>query len=137
MLDFIKKHEGCKLKAYKDTEGVWTIGFGNIYINGRRVISSDRITQSQADLMLKEHCEKYVYPILGHFLWLNDNQKRALASLIYNCGDLKRKCPSLWKALETKDYKQIYKQWDYGLKNGLFTRRSEELALFFKYPYKV
>lgn len=28
-LELIKKFEGCRLAAYKDSSGVWTIGYGH------------------------------------------------------------------------------------------------------------
>lgn len=29
-INFITSEEGCRLKAYKDQVGVWTIGYGHI-----------------------------------------------------------------------------------------------------------
>ncbi len=29
-ISLIKNYEGCKLEAYQDSVGVWTIGFGHI-----------------------------------------------------------------------------------------------------------
>jgi hypothetical protein len=49
--------EGCKLEAYPDPETrgePWTIGWGNTRIDGRPVRRGDRITQAQADELLRE-----------------------------------------------------------------------------------
>lgn len=50
-LDLIRSHEGCRLKAYVDTEGKWTIGWGRC-VPGIR--SGDTCTQEQADAWLDE-----------------------------------------------------------------------------------
>lgn len=48
--DFIRKWEGCKLTAYQDVKGIWTIGYGNtMYPNGISVKKGDTITQAEAD----------------------------------------------------------------------------------------
>lgn len=49
----IKHFEECRLQAYKDAVGIWTIGYGNTYYeNGMRVKQGDVITQAQADKLL-------------------------------------------------------------------------------------
>ena len=49
----IKEFEGCKLQAYQDAAGVWTIGYGHTY----NVRQGDRISQWYADDMLREDLE--------------------------------------------------------------------------------
>ncbi|MGL4675515.1 MAG: lysozyme, partial [Wohlfahrtiimonas sp.] len=44
-IELIKEFEGCKLKAYQDSVGVWTIGYGHT----KNVRKGDVITQTQAD----------------------------------------------------------------------------------------
>ena len=48
----IKKFEGCKLTAYQDSIGVWTIGYGHT----AGVTKGQVITQAQADTYLKSDC---------------------------------------------------------------------------------
>jgi len=48
-LSLIKFHEGCRLVAYKDTRGIWTIGYGH---TGPEVIEGLVWTQEQADAAL-------------------------------------------------------------------------------------
>jgi lysozyme len=50
-LDLIKAHEGCRLTAYADTEGKWTIGWGRCVPGIKR---GDTCTQEQADAWLEE-----------------------------------------------------------------------------------
>lgn len=42
----INKSEGCKLKAYRDIKGVWTIGWGQ---TGEGIKEGVEWTQEQAD----------------------------------------------------------------------------------------
>ena len=47
-LDLIKQCEGCRLEAYQDVAGIWTIGYGHI----RGVTPGMQLTQQQADQAL-------------------------------------------------------------------------------------
>ena len=51
----IKEYEGCKLKAYKCSAGVWTIGYGHT----RGVKAGDVITQAQADAFFLEDIKAF------------------------------------------------------------------------------
>ena len=129
----IKKYEGCKLTAYKCPAGVWTIGYGiTVYPNGQNVKKGDRITQSEAESLLVWYIKDKIKLPAG----LNKNQQEALTSLIYNIGQGAFDRSALKKAIIAKDWKAVYKNWDWvtaGGKflNGLAKRRAEELLLFF------
>jgi lysozyme len=133
MYDLIKKYEGCKLKAYLCPAGVWTIGWGStIYPNGQPVKSGDKITQTEADSLLDWYVKNKIKIPTG----LSKNQKEALQSLIYNIGQGAFDKSSLKKAVIAKDWKAVYKNWDWvtaggQFLNGLAKRRAEELLLFF------
>lgn len=47
--ELIKKWEGCRLSAYQDGGGVWTIGYGH---TGKDVHAGLVISQQQADALL-------------------------------------------------------------------------------------
>ena len=55
LIEKLKKMEGCKLTAYQDTAGVWTIGYGHT----AGVKRGDRCTQYQAEQFLKEDLAKF------------------------------------------------------------------------------
>lgn len=83
-LNLIKSFEGCRLQAYQDSGGVWTIGYG--HTNG--VLPGQTITQQQAEEFLKQdlkNAEKYVgqYDHIYHF---KQYQFDALVSFTYNAG---------------------------------------------------
>ena len=83
-LQLIKKFEGCKLKAYKDIGGVYTIGYGHT----KNVKKGMTITQKQADVFLKEDCNKFVDHINKYMDTYNFNQNQfdALVSFAFNIG---------------------------------------------------
>lgn len=133
MYDLIKKYEGCRLTAYKCPAGFWTIGWGSTtYKDGKAVKRFDTITQEEADDLLDWYVKNKIRLPNG----LNENQKQALQSLIYNIGQGAFDRSSLKKAIEAKDWKAVYKNWDWVVGGGLFLkglakRRAEELMLFF------
>ena len=77
----IKKHEGCRLKPYLDTEDKWTIGFG-------RNLSDNGISQYEAELMLVSDIED-VYRDLSCFKWISDlnpAREAVIVDMVYNLG---------------------------------------------------
>ena len=133
MYDLIKKYEGLRLTAYKCPAGVWTIGYGiTIYPNGQPVKSGDRVTKTEAEALLTWYIKDKIKIPSG----LTKNQQEALTSLIYNIGQGAFDCSSLKKAIIEKDWKAVYKNWDWVTAGGKFMkglakRRAEELLLFF------
>lgn len=90
-LALIQKWEGCRLQAYKPvpTEKYWTIGWGHY---GPDVKQGDVITQQEADEMLVRDCQRFAdavdnptyVPLTAQ---LNANQRDALISFAFNCGE--------------------------------------------------
>lgn len=83
-VQFISSFEGCRLKAYQDPTGTWTIGYGHT----AGVTPGQSITMQQALLYLAQDLankEKYVnkYNNVYHF---TQDQFDALVSFTYNCG---------------------------------------------------
>lgn len=59
--DLIKRFEGCRLEAYQDSVGVWTIGWGTTrYPDGSPVSPGDKITQAEADYYLEYEVLDYL-----------------------------------------------------------------------------
>lgn len=86
-INLVANAEGCRLVAYQDGGGVWTIGFGNTYyMDGSKVKNGDKITQSQANEMLGEIIKGYYITAKKVSNDLNDNQIAALTSFCYNIG---------------------------------------------------
>ena len=82
MYELIKHFEGYEEKAYQDTAGVWTIGYGHT----KNVKPNDMVTLEQADKFLLEDlkdAEERVKKALPDMLFL-PHEFEALVSLAYN-----------------------------------------------------
>lgn len=137
-LALIKYFEGLRLKAYVCAGGLWTVGYGSTFIEGRRVKLDDVITESEAEKALQEHLEYEIYPVLVALVHvpLTQNQFDALCSFIYNLGKGAFESSTLLRKLNRHDYTgaaREFKRWVYagGKKlEGLIRRRSAEEHLF-------
>lgn len=81
LLQAIKRFEGCRLSAYADASGVWTIGYGHTL----GVKKGDRITQYQAEQFLKEDLVRFEKAADGCRL-KTQGQFDAVVDFCYNCG---------------------------------------------------
>lgn len=85
-IDMIAQFEGCRLEAYQDVVGVWTIGYGD---TGPSVYRGVTITQEEADRRLQERVTNEfgagVERAVGDAP-MTDNQYGAMVSLAYNIG---------------------------------------------------
>lgn len=139
MISIIQKYEGCKLQAYRCPAGKWTIGWGNTsYPDGSPVKPNDIITKEYADALLLDYVMKNIYPVFQKIPYdLTLDQRRAVASLVYNIGTSSFLRSKLYKAICEKDLETIVKNWDWikasgKVLKGLVKRRTEELYLFCK-----
>lgn len=85
-IDLIKKFEGCKLQAYRDSAGVLTIGYGHT----RNVILGQKITEERAlqylkDDLVKAQSEVNKYETKYHW---NQNEYDSMVSFVFNIGSL-------------------------------------------------
>src|ERR1044072_4619759 len=88
-LALIKEFESCKLRAYQDSVGVWTIGWGiTQYENGVEVKQGDQITLARANELLawEVNLKSDGVSTLTNNQKLTSNQFSALVSFAYNVG---------------------------------------------------
>lgn len=87
-LNFIKQHEGLRLKSYLDTAGIWTIGYGTrFYPNGTAVKKGETITLQQAEEYLANDVEWRKSQLIGSVKpQLSDKRWTAIISISYNIG---------------------------------------------------
>lgn len=130
-LALIKQFEGCRLTAYQDSVGVWTIGYG--HTSG--VKSGQVITQAQADTYLRSDCataEKAVNSYDSKYHW-SQNQFDALVSFTFNCGsgNLKTLLNSGKRTIvEISSKITAYNKAGGKVLQGLVNRRAAEKTLF-------
>lgn len=134
-IDLIKKFEGCRLKAYRCSAGVPTIGYGNTYYeDGSKVKIGDVITQERAESLLKELVKKYYHQHTN----ITQNQFNAITSFCYNVGNGNYNKSTLKKKLlanpNDPSIRNEFMKWNKaGGKEllGLTRRRKAEADLYF------
>lgn len=134
-IDLIKQFEGCRLDAYQDPAGIWTIGYGHTH----GVNYGQSITQAEADKYLLED----ITEALGHVstlvtVPLSENQRAALTSFVFNLGAANLQKSTLLRQLNEGNYECVpveLLRWVHaGGKRlqGLVNRRQAEGDLFLK-----
>ena len=132
-LALIKKFEGCELKAYQCSAGVWTIGYGHT----KDVVEGMEITQEQAEQMLVDELHEYESYVNEYVtVALSQNQFDALVSWVYNLGPANLSASTMLKVLNSGEYEDVpaqMKRWNKAggkVLEGLIRRREAEACLF-------
>lgn len=89
LVNFIKRHEGLRLRAYKPLPtDRWTIGYGTTFIDGEPVTENLVITESDAFDLLRRDIETFAERISKPGIPGNvaNHQFDAVVSLVYNIG---------------------------------------------------
>ena len=134
----IKEFEGCKLTAYQDSVGVWTIGYGWTQpVDGKPIRAGMTIKQETAERLLKTGMVSYESDVSRLVkVGLTQGQFDALVSFTYNLGARSLSTSTLLRKLNAGDYAgaadEILRWNKAGGKvlNGLTRRREAERALF-------
>lgn len=128
-LDLIKSFEGCRLEAYKDPVGIWTIGYGHT----KGVRKGQKITSAQATEFLRQDCataEKNVSKFDNIYHW-NQNQFDALVSFAYNIGSINGLTANGTRSIQQISNKiTAYNKAGGKVLAGLRRRRAAEKKLF-------
>ena len=131
--EILKYFEGCRLEAYQDSVGVWTIGYGHT----KGVLEGMTITQEGAEQLLQTELEEYEGYIEKYVtVPLTQNQFDALVCWVYNLGPTNFKNSTLLKELNAGNYNaagQEITRWNKAggkVLAGLVKRREAEAQLF-------
>lgn len=134
----IKQFEGCKLTAYQDSVGVWTIGYGWTQpVDGKPIRAGMTINQETAERLLKTGLVSYESDVSRLVkVGLTQGQFDALVSFTYNLGARSLSTSTLLRKLNGGDYAGAadeFLRWNKAggkVLNGLTRRREAERALF-------
>lgn len=134
----IKEFEGCKLTAYQDSVGVWTIGYGWTQpVDGKPIRAGMTIKQETAERLLKTGLVSYESDVSRLVkVILTQGQFDALVSFTYNLGARSLSTSTLLRKLNSGDYAGAadeFLRWNKAggkVLNGLTRRREAERALF-------
>lgn len=134
VIDKLKQWEGCRLVAYRDSGGVWTIGYGH---TGLDVYSGMKISQERADRLLASDLLRFERAVNEAVkVALSDNQYGALVSFAFNVGVDAFKKSTLLRKLNRGEYSAVpgeLARWNKaGGKTlaGLVNRRAAEAGLW-------
>lgn len=131
--NLIKSFEQCRLVSYKDSGGIWTIGWGHT----KGVHEGLTCTQEQADAWFEEDAQGAIHDVdVLVKVVVSQNQIDALVSFQYNTGGLHGSTLlSLLNAGNRAMAAEQFLRWDHvGGKQvaGLTTRRKAERSLFLR-----
>lgn len=138
-LELIKKWEGFKSSAYKDSVGVWTIGYGTTVNAGVGIEPKPgmTITEKQALGYLDAAVTRFANNVtMALSKPANGNEFGAMVSLAYNIGPTAFRRSSVLRFFNSGNKKEAadaFLLWNKaGVKvlKGLTNRRKEERALF-------
>jgi lysozyme len=133
-VELITFFEGCKLKAYQDSVGIWTIGVGH---TGPDVCRGETVTQDEADELLHGdllHAEDAVNRLVK--VPIGQNEFDALVSFTFNLGEGNLKSSTLLRLLNQMRYQEAadqFPRWNKAggvVLAGLTKRREAEKRLF-------
>lgn len=133
-LNLIKDFEGLEIKAYKDSVGVLTIGYGS---TGNHVKLGMTITKEQAEELLKQDVSRFERGVNDLVkVTLTQNQFDSLVSFSFNLGLGNLKSSTLLRKLNASDYSGAaneFLRWNRAgnkVLNGLTRRRQAEKDMF-------
>lgn len=137
-IDFIKSHEALRLKAYQDSKGVWTIGWGHT----KNVHPGDVITREQAERFIRDDFAWVERTLNADLVTGRDkplvtqNEFDALCSLVFNIGSQAYLESTVRRKIKQGDKMaaaRAFKMWVYSehkFVQGLANRRADEVRLF-------
>jgi lysozyme len=103
--DLIRKYEGCRLTAYRDSLGLWTCGWGHL-LDQSVDWPGYTITQDQADTWLEQDIStaQLIAVRFPHWYSLNEVRQAVLTSLCFQMGTKPLYWPQFNLELEKQDY---------------------------------
>ncbi|PTA77156.1 lysozyme [Serratia sp. Nf2] len=137
-IELIKRFEGLRLKAYQDSVGVWTIGYGWTQpVNGKKVGPGMQIDQATTDRMLKCGVVQYEQGVNQLVkVKITQGQFDALVSFAYNLGLRSLSTSTLLEKLNAGDKQGAADQFGRWVNaggkrlDGLVARRAAEREMF-------
>jgi lysozyme len=138
-VDLIAKFEGFRPRAYLDSTGVWTIGYGSTYLaDGSKVTAQ---TKPMSEPESRDLMSGVVVKTLASVRAMvhapaTDNQCAALTSFAYNLGTRALRTSTLLRLFnegKTQDAADQFGAWVKAgghTVEGLVRRRADERALF-------
>ncbi len=141
IFELVRRFEGCRLTAYRDSGGVLSIGVGH---TGPDVTEGMTITTDEAERLFRQDMESAARSVLQMVtVPLSPTQLGALASWTFNLGAGTFRKSTLRKRLNEGRFDLAAEEmtkWVYcngRVLPGLVARRAAEAALFTRLPWQA
>jgi lysozyme len=132
-LSLTEQFEGCRLRAYQDQVGVWTIGYGHT----RNVAEGQVCTPEQAQAYLAQDIAIAEADVNSHVrVTLTQGEFDALVDFAFNLGCRALETSTLLRLVNSGDFEKAaleFEKWDHAggkVVAGLLRRRQAEKAEF-------
>lgn len=89
LINDLKNSEGCSLRAYKDTLGYWTVGYGHLLPDQTKNYSDYTVTANFAEVLLTEDIAKAQSSCVVLPEWKSldtECRQNAVIELVFNLG---------------------------------------------------
>lgn len=135
LVPLVKRSEGCRLKAYRDSGGVWTIGYGHT----KDVKEGMQIDGAEAERLLLLDCYEAILDALLLCPVLATMPAACIAAVsdfAFNLGAAQLRASTLRRRINAREFDDVPYQlsrwiYDDGVKlPGLIVRRAAEVALW-------
>lgn len=130
--DIVQAFEGCRLTAYQDVRGIWTIGYGHT----EGVYEGMTCTQEQADAWLATDLATAQSELLAYSPGpFAPGAEDALTSFVFNLGIGNYRTSTLRLFVNSGQWAQVKSEllkWDHSggqVIAGLYRRRQAEAAM--------
>ena len=140
MRRLIAQFEGCRLTAYKDSVGVWTIGYGH---TGADVHQGLTITQQRANELLASDLKRFERAVEKLGGDLAQHEFDAMVSFAVNLGEGALRSSTLLKKHAAGDRagaREEFKRWNHAggkVLAGLTKRRAAEAKVYGEGEYLI
>lgn len=133
-IDLVRRFEGCRLSAYQDIAGVWTIGYGH---TGKDVYEGLNWNQADAEDALAHdlRCAGALLSVYSPHVVGVPGTAAALCDFIFNLGIGNYRTSSLCGYVNAGKWEQVKAEllkWDHSsgrVVEGLLLRRQAEAEL--------
>lgn len=135
--EHIERIEGFRAKAYRDTGGVLTIGYGHKVLPSETYLRTVVITREEGERLLRKDVKKAVEAVNDNVrVLLKQEQFDALVSFVFNVGETAFRRSTLLRKLNDNHCCAVpdeMRRWvrdDGWVVQGLVNRRNAEIAVY-------